>query len=250
MSTGARRRSLAEQRQILEVARAHGTPAASRWFGVSAESVNRLRRLHDGYEPRRGHPSLEDVQMARPRANCGCVMCEAEYVEPNPTYADAMLAAVAIEASFKAADREPWRLRAACVGVPTREFFPSTSHGVVKAKDVCAACPVQAECLESQMGRPAYAQYGVWGGTSERARRRAIMERQRYDQPMPATPTCPDDESIGVPAPGDPSAPPAEYVGQPTFASGAKDARSLEEAHTIMRATHGPWDDNRDEETA
>lgn len=58
---------------------------------------------------------------------------------------------------------------------------------------------------------------------------------------MARTPTCPDDDAIGVPRPGDPSSPPERYDGRPSFATGAKEARSLEEAHALMRAGGGPY---------
>jgi WhiB family transcriptional regulator, redox-sensing transcriptional regulator len=71
-------------------------------------------------------------------------------------------------------------LRARCRQMTPGEFFPSDGVGVDVARRICADCPVQEECL-------AYAldyriDHGVWGGTSERERRR-ILRRRRATNP-------------------------------------------------------------------
>lgn len=65
-----------------------------------------------------------------------------------------------------------WQLSAACAQVDPELFFPKSQGNAVTrdAKKVCAGCFVQAECrtyaLEHDEG------FGVWGGLSERDRRR------------------------------------------------------------------------------
>jgi WhiB family redox-sensing transcriptional regulator len=71
----------------------------------------------------------------------------------------------------------PWMVKGKCRGMPPETFYPSDGPGgVITAKNICwgrdgqGECPVRAECL-------AYAleydeRFGVWGGTSERERRR------------------------------------------------------------------------------
>ena len=49
-------------------------------------------------------------------------------------------------------------------------FFPEKSGSTRAAKAVCTGCPVRAECLEHALAHDE--RYGVWGGTSERERRR------------------------------------------------------------------------------
>lgn len=69
--------------------------------------------------------------------------------------------------------RTGWREEAACSGLDTHLFFPSTEDEQVQlsvARQVCAACPVQEACL-------AYAiesrqTVGIWGGATTRERRR------------------------------------------------------------------------------
>lgn len=70
-------------------------------------------------------------------------------------------------------ERPAWFAFGECVGADPELFFPTRGDNLTMtaAKAVCAACCVRAECLD-------YAQvngehHGVWGGLSERERRRA-----------------------------------------------------------------------------
>lgn len=63
-----------------------------------------------------------------------------------------------------------WRDHAACKGMAARLFFPGRGESSVEAKEVCAACPVQAACLDDALAQPEG--FGIWGGLSERQRRR------------------------------------------------------------------------------
>jgi WhiB family redox-sensing transcriptional regulator len=75
-----------------------------------------------------------------------------------------------------------WMLHAACRGTTPSEFFPSDGVGVDVARRVCERCPVRAECLEYAL---AYRiEHGVWGGASERERRR-ILRRRRQISSVP-----------------------------------------------------------------
>lgn len=68
--------------------------------------------------------------------------------------------------------RPAWMQRAACRGVANTLdlFFPSRGESLTEAKAVCRECPVQAECLDYAMIN--HEAHGVWGGLSERERRR------------------------------------------------------------------------------
>ncbi len=70
-----------------------------------------------------------------------------------------------------------WMLTAKCRGVDPGEFFPSDGSGVDRAQKVCATCPVQSECLEYALS--ARIEHGVWGGASERERRRILRRRRQ-----------------------------------------------------------------------
>ena len=69
-----------------------------------------------------------------------------------------------------------WMAQGNCVDRPPSFFFPSDGVGVEVAKRVCATCPVKQECLEYALRNRI--DHGVWGGTSERERRR-ILKRRR-----------------------------------------------------------------------
>lgn len=70
-----------------------------------------------------------------------------------------------------------WMLQSACRGAETREFFPSNGSGVEAAQRICRTCPVQMECLEYALLHRI--EQGVWGGASERERRRILRSRRR-----------------------------------------------------------------------
>lgn len=62
-----------------------------------------------------------------------------------------------------------WRAQAACAGTPASVFFVEQGADVAAARQICAGCPVQAECLADALDR--HEPYGVWGGTTPRERR-------------------------------------------------------------------------------
>ena len=64
---------------------------------------------------------------------------------------------------------------AKCAGLAPAVFFPSDGAGVEAAKKICADCPVRTECLQYAL---AHRIAGVWGGTSERERRRMVRRRR------------------------------------------------------------------------
>lgn len=68
-----------------------------------------------------------------------------------------------------------WTERALCAETDPEAFFPEKGGSTREARAVCARCPVTAECLEHAIARDE--RFGVWGGASERERRR--MRRRR-----------------------------------------------------------------------
>lgn len=64
---------------------------------------------------------------------------------------------------------------AACKGIDPALFYPGRGHSVTEAKAVCEGCPVKAECLEWALDNGE--KYGIWGGLSERERRRIRRDR-------------------------------------------------------------------------
>ena len=70
-----------------------------------------------------------------------------------------------------------WRQKAACRGVDPDIFFPVSDEEAEDAKSICRMCPVQELCLEWAISTRE--KEGVWGGATERERRRIIRRRRR-----------------------------------------------------------------------
>jgi WhiB family redox-sensing transcriptional regulator len=73
----------------------------------------------------------------------------------------------------------PWRKQAACRGLDVEVFYPATEDeaDAAEAKAVCAECPVRQLCLEHALAHRE--REGVWGGTTERERRRIVRQRRK-----------------------------------------------------------------------
>lgn len=63
-----------------------------------------------------------------------------------------------------------WQDDALCAQVDPDAHFPEMGGSTKTAKAVCARCPVTAECLAYALEHNE--RFGVWGGVSERERRR------------------------------------------------------------------------------
>ena len=70
-----------------------------------------------------------------------------------------------------------WRQRAACRGVDPDIFYPSSDEEAEEAKAICRVCPVRESCLEYAIINRE--RDGVWGGATERERRRIIRQRRK-----------------------------------------------------------------------
>jgi WhiB family transcriptional regulator, redox-sensing transcriptional regulator len=70
-----------------------------------------------------------------------------------------------------------WRQSAACRGVDPDIFYPVSDEEAEEAKAVCRSCTVRETCLEYALAHRE--RDGVWGGATERERRRIIRQRRR-----------------------------------------------------------------------
>lgn len=68
------------------------------------------------------------------------------------------------------ADDRVWVLEAKCLDADPEAFFPEKGGSTREAKRICTACPVRNECLEHALANDE--RFGIWGGLSERERRR------------------------------------------------------------------------------
>ena len=74
-----------------------------------------------------------------------------------------------------------WMRQGRCREVPPSTFFPSDGVGVDVARRLCQTCPVMEPCLEYALVERI--DHGVWGGASERERRR-ILKRRRTESAL------------------------------------------------------------------
>lgn len=74
---------------------------------------------------------------------------------------------------------QDWRDRAACRGEDTDLFFPDRGQDTKAAKEICGRCPVRLDCLRYALAEGI--KHGVWGGASERARRRMRKRRLEFE---------------------------------------------------------------------
>ena len=70
-----------------------------------------------------------------------------------------------------------WRQHAACRGLDPDIFYPATDEEAAVAKAVCEECAIRQACLEHALG--SRERDGVWGGATEKERRRIIRQRRR-----------------------------------------------------------------------
>jgi WhiB family transcriptional regulator, redox-sensing transcriptional regulator len=86
--------------------------------------------------------------------------------------ADMRITTTAIETEVEV---RAWQDYANCLGVDPDLFFPERGASTREAKEVCRGCVVRDECLEYALANGE--KFGIWGGMSERERRR--IRRQR-----------------------------------------------------------------------
>jgi len=70
-----------------------------------------------------------------------------------------------------------WSKNAACQGLDASVFYPVSEEDADAAKAICDVCRSKDQCLEFALARREH--NGVWGGATERERRRILRQRQR-----------------------------------------------------------------------
>lgn len=74
---------------------------------------------------------------------------------------------------------DAWRRWSACQGLDPQIFFPAEDDEaqIALAKAVCDGCMVRDSCLEYAIEQREHE--GVWGGLTDRERRRLVRRRRR-----------------------------------------------------------------------
>jgi WhiB family redox-sensing transcriptional regulator len=67
-------------------------------------------------------------------------------------------------------DDEQWQERALCAQTDPEAFFPEKGGSTREAKRICLGCEVKDRCLDYALAHDE--RFGIWGGLSERERRR------------------------------------------------------------------------------
>ena len=70
-----------------------------------------------------------------------------------------------------------WRQRGACRGLDPEVFYPISDEDAGEAKSICGSCTAQEQCLEYALANRETD--GVWGGATERERRRILRQRRK-----------------------------------------------------------------------
>ena len=74
---------------------------------------------------------------------------------------------------------QKWRTIGLCKGSETMVFYPPSDDDSLaeEAKTICSMCAVRQRCLEFALNTRE--KHGVWGGLTERERRRVLRQRRR-----------------------------------------------------------------------
>jgi WhiB family redox-sensing transcriptional regulator len=71
---------------------------------------------------------------------------------------------------FGLPEEASWQERSLCAQTDPEAFFPEKGGSTREAKRICTGCEVKSECLEYALANDE--RFGIWGGLSERERRR------------------------------------------------------------------------------
>jgi WhiB family transcriptional regulator, redox-sensing transcriptional regulator len=89
---------------------------------------------------------------------------------PMPVTGSVLEPFVLVGGGLEEEDEEGWQERALCAQTDPEAFFPEKGGSTREAKRICSGCDVRAECLDYALAHDE--RFGIWGGLSERERRR------------------------------------------------------------------------------
>lgn len=98
-------------------------------------------------------------------------------LDPRPAIPGPPPSSGTVEPGWSAPEpAEDWRTLAECHGVDPALFYPGRGESTKEAKAVCARCPVREQCLDFALANREV--FGIWGGLSERERRKVRRQRR------------------------------------------------------------------------
>lgn len=72
-------------------------------------------------------------------------------------------------------EERPWAVFAACREADAEIFFGGSREAEKAALAICAICTVSNECLDHAL--ESKERFGIWGGETEKARKRILRDR-------------------------------------------------------------------------
>jgi len=113
-----------------------------------------------------------------------------------------------------------WRDRALCQETDPDAFFPEKGGSTREAKKICFRCEVRLECLEYALGHDE--RFGIWGGLSERDRRKLKRNGGRGLPPVTFDDDGGGEDDDGGEHPAEDAAPPPPKRRGPTIDHGLR----------------------------
>ena len=87
-----------------------------------------------------------------------------------------------LDGVFDGDEEQEWQERALCAQTDPEAFFPEKGGSTREAKRICQGCEVRSECLEYALAHDE--RFGIWGGLSERERRK--LKKRPAEQAQPS----------------------------------------------------------------
>jgi WhiB family redox-sensing transcriptional regulator len=109
-------------------------------------------------------PYESSMEASRARTTCGG--CAGLPVRTK----EALLMEGPVAVADLLGDAPEWQERSLCSQTDPEAFFPEKGGSTREAKRICSRCEVKDECLEYALGHDE--RFGIWGGLSERERRK------------------------------------------------------------------------------
>jgi WhiB family redox-sensing transcriptional regulator len=112
---------------------------------------------------------LRGVMGSTPHTTIGAAPT-AQALSARPHLSLVAEAPVSFEPEPLPATTDQWQDRALCAQTDPEAFFPEKGGSTREAKKICLGCEVRNECLDYALAHDE--RFGIWGGLSERERRR------------------------------------------------------------------------------
>jgi WhiB family redox-sensing transcriptional regulator len=105
-----------------------------------------------------------------------------EMVSSREKVNPAMAFVAMVDGGVRLEQVEPMKGRGLCSQADPTIFFPERGGSAGEAKKICAQCSIREQCLEEALAQSNYNDHGIWGGTTERERRKIRKTRSLHAQ--------------------------------------------------------------------